>query len=183
VAAAKAGFDEIQFDYVRFPSDGPVEQAVYPGAADEPKGWTIARFLHYASKRLRPLGVRVSADVFGLSATRDIGVGQVPARIAKYVDTIYPMVYPSHYSSGEFNFDDPNAVPGQTVAESLADFRRQLRGTKARLIPWLQDFSLGRTYTPADVQAQIQAARDGGSPGFLLWNAAGVYTNDALRGP
>ncbi len=93
-----AGFDEIQFDYVRFPSDGPIESAVFPGKTDEPPGWTIARFVHYASKQLKPLGVRVSVDVFGLSATHELGVGQKPGRLAKYVDAVYPMVYPSHYA-------------------------------------------------------------------------------------
>ena len=77
-AAARAGFDEIQFDYVRFPTDGPIESAVFPHKASEPMGWTIARFAHYASSRLHPLGVRVSVDVFGLSATHDLGIGQVP---------------------------------------------------------------------------------------------------------
>jgi hypothetical protein len=180
VAAAKVGFDEIQFDYVRFPSDGDVEQIVYPGRTATPPGWVTAQFLHYASKRLKPLGVRVSADLFGLSATRDLGVGQVPRRIARYVDTIYPMVYPSHYASGEFNLPDPNAAPRQTVAASLAHFERELRGRKATIIPWLQDFSYGRTYTVEEVKAQIDAARAAGTRGFLLWNAAGVYTAEAL---
>ncbi len=179
-AAARAGFDEIQFDYVRFPSDGDISAAVFPGRRREASGWTIARFLQYASKRLRPLGVRVSADVFGLSATRDLGIGQVPRRIAQYVDALYPMVYPSHYGPGEYDIDDPNASPGPIVAASLRHFRRELRGRKARVTPWLQDFSLGRSYSLADVQQQIDAARKVSKNGFLLWNAAGVYTEAAL---
>ncbi len=180
VAAAKLGFDEIQFDYVRFPTDGDIENMVFPAQTDTPMGWTIAQFVHYAAKRLKPLGVRVSADVFGLSATRDLGIGQVPRRIARYLDAIYPMVYPSHYASGEFDLPDPNAAPGQTVAASLTDFAEQLQGLDVDVIPWLQDFSYGRTYTLTEVQAQIDAARDAGSPGFLLWNAAGIYTEEAL---
>ena len=170
------------FDYVRFPSDGDVDAAVFPGKRAEPKNVTIARFLQYAGKRLHPLGAGVSAAVFGRSATRSLGVGQKPRRIARYVDAIYPMVYPSHYGSGEYNIDDPNAEPGRTVAYSLRDFRRALRDRKAKLIPWLQDFSLGRTYTLGDVQDQIEAARHAKSAGFLLWNAAGVYTPEALAG-
>ncbi len=77
--AARAGFDEIQFDYVRFPTDGDVESIVYPKKTATPPGWVIAQFVHYATQRLKPLGVRVSADVFGLSATRDLGIGQNPA--------------------------------------------------------------------------------------------------------
>jgi hypothetical protein len=179
-AAAKVGFDEIQFDYVRFPSDGDVDEIVYPGATSTPPGWVVAQFLHYASRRLKPLGARVSADVFGLSATRDLGVGQVPRRLSRYVDAIYPMVYPSHYGSGEFNLPDPNAAPRKTVAASLTHFRRELQGRKAAIVPWLQDFSYGRTYTLDDVKAQIDAARAANTGGFLLWNAAGVYTPGAL---
>jgi hypothetical protein len=181
-AAAKAGFDEIQFDYVRFPTDGDLSYAVFPGKAKQPKARVITSFLDYASERLRPLGVRVSADVFGLSATRNMGIGQRPNRIAPYLDTIYPMVYPSHFGPGEYNLPDPNAQPGRTVALALRDFDVVLRGQKTRLVPWLQDFSLGRTYTLADVQDQIQAARDAGSQGYLLWNAGGVYTRAALAG-
>jgi hypothetical protein len=181
-AAVRAGFDEIQFDYVRFPSDGDVSQIRYPVKTPEPKGWTIARFVHYAANRLHPLGARVSVDVFGLAATRDLGIGQKPGRLARYVDAVYPMVYPSHFYSGEFGLDDPNADPGDTVDQALADFQQQLRGKKALLVPWLQDFSLGRSYTLADVRAQIDAARGRGAAGFMLWNPLGLYTAGALSG-
>jgi hypothetical protein len=181
VAAAKAGFDEIQFDYVRFPSDGDISIIRYPGAHPQPAQDTVAAFLRYAASRLHPLGVRVSADVFGLSATHDLGIGQYPAQIGKVVDAVYPMTYPSHYRPGEYNLPDPNAAPGQTVADSLADFRTQLAGTGALIVPWLQDFSLGRTYHPADVAAQIAAARSFRTGGFMLWNAGGIYTAGALR--
>jgi len=178
--AAKLGFDEIQFDYVRFPSDGNLSQIVYPGAHTQPMGWTIPMFLKYARSRLKPLGVRLSVDVFGLSATRNLGIAQFPRRIAPFVDTIYPMVYPSHYVSGEYNIIDPDSRPGTTVAYSLRDFRSKLTGRKAMLIPWLQDFSLDRAYTLADVQDQIQAARLEHVKGFMLWNASGTYTVKAL---
>jgi len=180
VQAAKLGFDEIQFDYVRFPSDGDLSQIRYPGAHTQPMGWTIPMFLRYARSRLKPLGVRLSVDVFGLSATRDLGIAQFPRRIAPSVDSIYPMVYPSHYVSGEYNIIDPDSRPGTTVAYSLRDFRARLAGRKTMLVPWLQDFSLRRTYTLADVQDQIQAARLEHVKGFMLWNAAGVYTVKAL---
>jgi hypothetical protein len=181
-AAARAGFDEIQFDYVRFPSDGPIQNAVFPGKVAEAQGWTVARFVQYMSARLRPMGVRVSVDVFGLSATHDLGIGQVPRRISKYVDAVYPMVYPSHYRSGEFNLPDPSSVPGQTVAFSLRDFRNALIGRKAMLIPWLEDFSLTSARRPAsEVQAQIAAARRYHTKGFLLWNPEGVYTEEVLK--
>jgi hypothetical protein len=181
--ATRLGFDEIQFDYVRFPSDGDLSQIRYPGTHAQPMGWTIPMFLKYAQSRLKPLGVRISVDVFGLSATRDLGIGQFPRRIGAFVDAIYPMVYPSHYVSGEYGIVHPDTRPGTTVAYSLRDFRDKLTGRKAKLIPWLQDFSLGRTYTLSDVQDQIQAARLEHVKGFMLWNAAGVYTAKALSTP
>ena len=182
-AAARAGFDEIQFDYVRFPSDGDLSQIRYPGAHPQPMGWTVPLYVKYAAQRLHPLGVRVSTDVFGLSATRDLGIGQFPARIGRFADTIYPMVYPSHYGSGEYDIVDPDSRPGTTVAYSLRDFRAKLRGRKTNIIPWLQDFSIRHAYTLADVRDEIQAARLERSKGFMLWNAGGVYSTPALGTP
>ncbi|HET8651051.1 MAG TPA: putative glycoside hydrolase [Gaiellaceae bacterium] len=179
-AAAKAGFDEIQFDYVRFPTDGDIESAVFPVKRNEAMGVTIAKFVHYATKRLKPMGVRVSVDVFGLSATRDLGIGQSPRRLSKIVDAIYPMVYPSHYGPGEYGLDSPVSVPGRTVGRSLRDFRRQMRRGRAQLVPWLEDFSFTGTTTLEHVQEQIRAARRWKAGGFLLWNPSGVYTEGAL---
>jgi hypothetical protein len=179
-AAVRAGFDEIQFDYVRFPSDGDIETAVFRGRRQEAMAATIARFVHYAANRLRPMGARVSVDVFGLSATRNLGIGQSPRRLARIVDAIYPMVYPSHYGSGEHGLSDPSAVPGRTVGRSLRDFRRQLRGGRAKLIPWLEDFTLGGETTVEKVQEQIRAARRWKTSGFLLWNPGGEYTDGGL---
>ncbi|HET8528800.1 MAG TPA: putative glycoside hydrolase [Gaiellaceae bacterium] len=181
VRAAKAGFDEIQFDYVRFPSDGDLSLIRYPGAHPQPMRATVPAFLRYARSRLHPLGVRISADVFGLSAAHDLGIGQLPAQIGRIVDAIYPMTYPSHYTPGEYNLPNPNAAPGATVLFSLQDFRNRLPLGGATLVPWLQDFSLYRTYTPRDVAAQIQAARSLHTGGFMLWNAAGIYTAKELH--
>ena len=180
VAAAKAGFDEIMFDYVRFPTDGSAPE-VYPGRRSEPRWQTIASFVEYATERLEPFGVQVSAALFGLAATRDLGIGQRPSLLGKYLDAIYPMVYPSHYGSGEYNIEDPDSQPGRTVSFSLLDFRQRLAARKTRIVPWLQDFSLGRTYTLADVKQQIEAARRARTSGFLLWNAGGIYTTTALK--
>jgi hypothetical protein len=175
--AAKAGFDEIMLDYLRFPSDGDVDAAVYPGKTSVPRGRVIADFVSYAERRLRPLGVRVSTALFGLSATRDMGLGQVPRWISEHVDTVSPMAYPSLYGNGELGIADPYLEPGETVFRTLADFRRQLKGRKAHLIPWIQDFS---GYGLVQVRSQIDAARLQGAKGFLLWNAEGRYTVRAL---
>jgi hypothetical protein len=96
------------------------------------------------------------------------------------LDSISPMVYPSHYGAGEYNVQDPNSEPGVMVARSLRSFRLALKKSHARLVPWLQDFSLGRTYTLEDVQQQVTAARLLGARGFLLWNPEGLYTDGAL---
>jgi hypothetical protein len=179
-SAVRAGFDEIQFDYVRFPSDGDIESAVFARRRPEPMSATIARFVHYAATRLRPMGARVSVDVFGLSARRNLGIGQSPRRLARSVDAIYPMTYPSHYGPGDYGLVDPSATPGRTVGRSLRDFRRQMRGKKAKLIPWLEDFTLGGTTTIQKVREQIRAARRWKTGGFLPWNRSGVYTMGAL---
>jgi hypothetical protein len=180
VAAAKVGFDEIQFDYIRFPTDGDLGAAVYTGKQAEKRVATLSRFLEYARSRLEPLGARISIDVFGLSATRNMGLGQIPRKLARHLDAIYPMVYPSHYGPGELGLADPNAQPGRTVALSLRDFAVQLTGMKTRIVPWLQDFSLGREYSLEDVRLQILAARDSSAEGYLLWNPSGVYSRGAL---
>ena len=179
-AAARAGFDEIQFDYVRFPSDGDVASIRYPVRTNASPAKTITQFVRYASRRLHRFGVRTSVDVFGLAATRDLGIGQRPDWLARYVDAVYPMVYPSHFNPGEYGLADPSASPRQTVTDALLYFEDDLRGSRARLVPWLQDFSLGRTYTTADLRAQINAARSLDTRGFLLWNPVGSYTPEAL---
>ena len=179
-AAARAGFDEILFDYVRFPSDGNVGATVSSNPAKLAKRDAVPAFLRYARSRLQPVGVRMSAAVFGLSGSRDLGIGQLPRRMAPYLDAIYPMTYPSLFGPGELGLSDPSATPGATVSRALARFRATLRGRTALLVPWVQDWSFTRTYGPDQVRAQIQAARLAGAKGFVLWNAQGVYTNGTL---
>jgi hypothetical protein len=181
-AAARAGFDEILFDYVRFPSDGDVASAVYEGRGQKPRREVVPEFLRYAVRRLAPLGVRVSAAVFGLSASRDMGIGQIPRRMAPSLDAVYPMTYPSLFGPGELGLSDPSAAPGATVSLALRSFRRAVRGTDTLLVPWVQDFSFSRTYGLEQVREQIEAARLAGAKGFLLWNAQGEYTDGALAG-
>ena len=175
-AAAKAGFDQIMFDYVRFPSDGDLDAAVYPGRTSVSKGRVIADFVAYAKKRLEPYGTRVSTALFGLAATRDLGIGQVPRWISKSTDIVSPMSYPVLYGDGELGLESPRAEPGETVFRTLRDFRNETKGSQAQLVPWIQDWDYGTE----DVLAQIDAARLQGAKGYLLWNASGVYTKAAL---
>jgi hypothetical protein len=182
-AAAKNGFDEIMFDYVRFPSDGDVENAVYRNTRGLAKNDAVPAFLKYASRRLEPLGVRVSAALFGLSAARDMGIGQIPRRIAKHVHAIYAMTYPSLFGAGELGLADPGASPGATVSRALKRFQRALEGRDALLLPWVQDFSFTVPYGKDEVRAQIYSARIAGAKGYLLWNAQGEYTSGTLTPP
>jgi hypothetical protein len=183
VAGAKAGFDEILFDYVRFPSDGDVASAIYANPRGIRKHDAIPAFLRYASRRLEPFGVRMSAAVFGLSAARDLGIGQIPRRMAPSLDAVYAMTYPSLFGPGELSLADPSAAPGATVSLALRHFRRAIRGRDTLLVTWVQDWSFERQYGIDEVRAQIRASRLAGAKGFMLWNAEGVYTDGALAPP
>jgi hypothetical protein len=180
-AAARAGFDEIMFDYVRFPSDGDVDGAVYRNPASLGKRDAIPAFLRYARNRLDDYGVRVSAAVFGLSAARDMGIGQLPRRMAPYLDTVYAMTYPSLFGQGELGLQDPSRTPGATVARALRKFELALRGRSTLIVPWVQDFSFSVPYGIDQVRGQIDAARLSGAKGYMLWNAECVYTDGALE--
>jgi hypothetical protein len=182
-AAARNGFDEIMFDYVRFPSDGDVENAVYGSKRGLAKNDAVPAFFKYAARKLEPLGVRVSAAVFGLSAARDMGIGQIPRRIAKHVHAMYTMTYPSLFGAGELGLADPGAAPGATVSRALKRFQRALEGRNALLLPWVQDFSFTVPYGKDEVRAQIYSARIAGAKGYLLWNARGEYTSGTLTPP
>ena len=181
--AARHGFREIQFDYVRFPSDGPISEAVYPGAYSS-KEDAIAGFLAYARQRLEKLGVWVSADVFGLTVyfKDDMGIGQRIEKISQNVDIVCPMPYPSHYNPGSYGIDNPNANPYETITHAMQDTRRRLAGTGAMGRPWLQDFTYrGVKYGVEEVKAQIKAAEEQGFTEWILWNASNNYTEGALR--
>ena len=124
--------------------------------------------------------VFLGASVFGVAATRPLEVAQDIPAMAREVDYIAPMLYPSHWAPGEYGVSHPNGQPYAIVRRSLADFKRQTKGTGARVVPWLQDFSLGVRYGPAQVRAQIRAARDLGIREFLLWDPLVTYTAAAL---
>jgi len=186
VEAAKLGFKEIQFDYVRFPTDGNLKNIVYPEKMDLARSLIIKEFLSYARKRLEPRGIYVSADVFGLvtSAKDDMKIGQILEEVAEEVDYICPMVYPSHYARGSYGIADPNASPYETVFQSLkhaVERLEKLETNRAIIRPWLQDFSLGYRYGIKEVKAQIQATYDVGLEEWILWNPANLYTWDALE--
>lgn len=181
--AAERGFREIQFDYVRFPSDGKISDAVYRGAAGSHED-AIAAFLAYARGRLEKRGVWVSADVFGLTlyVKDDLGVGQKIEKVSRNVDIVSPMIYPSHYYAGAYKQKNPNAHPYEIITAAMKDATKRLQGSGAIVRPWLQDFSLhGVTYGVEQVKAQIKAVEEQGYTEWLLWDPSLKYTEGALR--
>ena len=176
--AAEAGVDDILYDYIRRP-DGPIGSMVFPGLTGPPEA-AIVSFLADAQRQLASYDVFLGASVFGIAATRPREIAQPIRAMARHVDYVAPMVYPSHWTPGEYDVPSPNAQPYDIVFRSLADFRKQTRGTGARVVPWLQDFSLGVAYGPAEVRAQIRAAAARGISEWLLWDPLVTYTEEAL---
>lgn len=173
------GVDEVQFDYIRFP-DARTESATFDGGIElETRTTTIIGFLQEAVASLHPMGCAVGADVFGFitaPGVDDGGIGQRWEEVTGIVDVASPMVYPSHYETGWYDFEEPNEHPGPMVTNALEDgMARIARNVVVR--PWLQDF----LYTPEQVRAQIEAAEEFGL-GWMLWNAASNVTVDALQG-
>ncbi|HVM69578.1 MAG TPA: putative glycoside hydrolase [Gaiellaceae bacterium] len=178
VAAAKLGVDEILYDYIRRP-DGPISSMVFPGLKGKPEA-SIVSFLAESRAALAETEALVGASVFGVAATRPEEVAQDIPAMARHVDYIAPMLYPSHWGPGEYGVADPNGQPYDIIRRSTEDFVKQVRGTGARIVNWLQDFSYGREYGPAEVRAQVEASKDAGVDDFILWDAAVTYTADGL---
>ena len=186
VKAAEIGFQEVQYDYIRFPSDGPTRLCVYSKqhtSATAVKA--LADFLQRSRDRLNKEGVPLSIDVFGLTGSNnnDLGIGQKLDVLINHVDVISPMMYPSHYFSGEYGLRDPNSAPFETIYRSVKDTKKMVGNNPVELRPWLQDFSLGVKYTGRHVRDQIQAAEDHGVGEWLLWNPACRYTRSGLLPP
>jgi hypothetical protein len=189
--AAKLGFKEIQFDYVRFPEgfDNKAATLTY-SKTDQSRVDTVANFVKYAREQLEPLGVRVSVDIFGYAASVPTaeGIGQDFVKISNDVHVISPMVYPSHYSTGWFKQKDPDLSPYETIKGAMLDTHKKLDPIvelKPIIRPWIQDFTaswLGAghymKYGKAEVEAQIKALQDTGIKEYLLWNAGNKYSPD-----
>ena len=180
--AARLGFAEIQFDYIRFPEPyKSLPMQVFPGAGDRRKPEVLAEFLRTARSRLDKYGVRTTADIFGMvtSVPGALEVGQQWEQLAPHTDALLPMVYPSHYPAGSFNVAHPNADPYKVVfaAVSAAHKRDMALGiTGERVRPWLQAFTLGAPrYGPAELSAQKRAVYDAGYQGWVLWNPGSQY--------
>ncbi|MBU2572689.1 MAG: putative glycoside hydrolase [Elusimicrobia bacterium] len=181
--AAKLGFDEIQFDYLRHPSEGKISLCRYSKPHNAKNAIAnLKEFLIYAGGRLKPYNIKLSVDVFGLTTTAkdDLGIGQDLRTIAKHVDYVYPMMYPSHYYSGTYNLKNPNSQPYKVIDRGLRDALKRLGDDYTKLRPFLQDFSMGKHYGPHEVRAQIMAARKNLLESWVLWNPGNRYTWAAL---
>jgi hypothetical protein len=175
--AIAMGFSEIQFDYVRFLSDGKISQAVYPYAKGEVQEDVIRNFLLYAKKEINALGVPLSADIFGLvlSYPHDNNIGQKLEKLAIAVDILCPMVYPSHYPKNSLNIATPDLHPYEIIDRAMKDGLKRIQNTKVKFRPWLQDFNLGSPYGRQQIQAQIKALKDNGIHEYLIWNPKNRY--------
>ena len=186
----RSGVDELNFDYIRFPTDGDLNDMHFPFTADEtPKRQVIRSFFAYLREQLPD--ARLSADLFGLvTVTRDdLGIGQVVEDVYDYFDYVCPMVYPSHYADGYNGFENPAEHPYEVVYSALKGARERLTahaatsGDRARLRPWLQDFDIGAVYDGTMVKKQIRGVEEAMGEdysGFLLWSPSNRYSTDAL---
>ncbi len=198
------GFDEINFDYIRYPSDGVMADAVYSWSNGASREQKLEEFYQYLHEHLSGTGMVLSADLFGYVTVLedDLGIGQVLERALPYFDYIYPMTYPSHYNKGFAGLADPNDDVYTVIYNSLAGSqKRELATTtkhaslayqaiastspqlytkpayRGKVVPWLQDFDYPVEYTPEMVRAQIKAAADLGTDSYLFWDAGNKYSS------
>ncbi|MCC7469657.1 MAG: hypothetical protein IT284_00750 [Bacteroidetes bacterium] len=181
------GFDEINFDYVRFPSDGNMKDIYFPLSNGKIKRDVLESFFMYLDQKLRKREnpIPISVDLFGMTTTNtdDLGIGQVLEKALPYFDYVAPMVYPSHYPDTWNGFANPAEHPydvvkiamGKAVERAIA-----LGEDPKKLRPWIQDFNLGAIYTEELVRAQIQAAYDVGLDSWLVWDPKNIYTRKAF---
>lgn len=176
VEACELGFDEIQLDYIRFPSGEAVEESGQLDMTQEARVGAVAEFLAAARRLLHPLGCSVSGDVFAIvvASPNDQGIGQRPEELSVQLDALSPMIYPSHYSEGWLGYADPNEHPYDVTHDAIEDSLRRVEpGTAVR--PWLQSF----WWTSAQIRRSIQAAEDLGV-GWMLWNIVSDYSRDSI---
>ncbi len=186
--ACLLGFDEIQFDYIRFPSDGPISQLsfdeltsddYYSDASEQKRVETITAFLKEAQRRINPLGCAIAADIFAitLESSSDEGIGQSPGVFSKYVDVLSPMIYTYTYGSGWKGWDDPTEHAVELVAAALDAGIPKLRG-HALYRPWLQ-----RAFLEDSEILGVQAVAEARDMGWMLWSAGTIFDSGHLPPP
>jgi hypothetical protein len=180
--AIKLGFGEVQFDYIRFPEPyKSLPPQVFPNQKGRSKPDVLAQFLQMANTRIDKLGVRTTADVFGLVTTVGgaLEIGQEWEKVSPVVDVVLPMTYPSHYPRGAFNLPRPNADPYKVQLTAISRARQRdakLGLTGERVRPWVQAFSLGQPkYDASHVRDQMKGIYDAGYNGWVWWHPGSVY--------
>jgi hypothetical protein len=181
------GFDEINYDYIRYPTDGNMKDINYNLKPGQTRSDNIANFFKYLSGEMKKdTNIPMSADLFGLTTEvkDDMGIGQVWEKALPYFDYLAPMVYPSHYPAGTGGFAKPAEHPYEIIDRALesAVARTKAAGYDIKKVrPWLQDFNLGATYTKELIRAQMKATYDNGLDSWMLWDPANTYTASALE--
>ena len=180
-----AGFDELNFDYVRFPSDGNMKDAIYIWTGTTTKAAMLKDFFSYLHYSLSGTGPVLSVDLFGMTTTNpdDLNIGQVMENALPYFDYVSPMVYPSHYPANFNGWANPNKYVYEVVNYSMMKAVERANAastTPLKLRPWLQDFDYGGNYGEAEVRAQIKATYDSGLTSWMLWDPGNKYTRSAL---
>jgi hypothetical protein len=185
--AYEEGFDEINFDYIRYPSDGNMKDINYHLKAGETRSDNIEKFFKYLSTEVKKeKNIPISADLFGLTteATDDMGIGQIWEKALPYFDFLCPMVYPSHYPAGHMGFknsaDHPYEIINQAIISAIIKTDK-VAGDKNKIRPWLQDFDMGATYTKELIQKEFKAVYDNGLNSWMLWDPSNKYTPSALE--
>jgi hypothetical protein len=180
------GFDEINFDYIRYPSDGNLKDINYHLVDGKTRADNIESFFKYLNKEMKKNNnIPMSADVFGLTTevSDDMGIGQVWEKAFPYFDYLSPMIYPSHYPPGHAGFKNPAAYPYEVIKRALEGAiakTNAIGGDIQKIRPWLQDFDMGATYTKELVRAQIKATYDVKLTSWMLWDPRNKYTREAL---
>jgi hypothetical protein len=182
--AAKLGFDEINFDYIRFPTDGNLDDIVY--ASGNNKRYEVVRnFFEYVAEQMKDEPVYISADLFGLTTERkgedDMRIGQRFDDAVNYFDYVMPMVYPSHYPSGYRGYKNPADYPYEVVYNAVKSGVNKAEDKRAHVRTWIQAFNIGAVYNADKIRAQIKASDDAGADGWVLWNAANRYADKGLE--
>jgi hypothetical protein len=179
--AALSGVDEIQFDYVRFPAEGKAHLAQYSTSKGSlSKVDIINIFLKSARERLKRYNVSLAVDIFGVTAWQlkeDVEtLGQDLRKMAKYIDVVSPMFYPSHFSAGYDGFENPGEHPYHFVNAGVRKAKKILSGESVSVVPWIQGFDLrSPNFGPNYILDQIRACKDEGVNNYLIWNARNVY--------
>ncbi|HBK35103.1 MAG: hypothetical protein UU08_C0001G0023 [Candidatus Uhrbacteria bacterium GW2011_GWE2_40_58] len=180
------GFDEVQFDYVRFASDGSISTIYYPVYdGSEEKYEVMYHFFERVGGTMKAEGIPVSFDTFGITCWSgdDFNIGQRLIDVFPFANFISPMVYPSHFPDGFEGYGNPALYPYEIVKRSMEEcvkfssgvYKGSIEELQPIFRPWIQDFDIGAVYTSELIEAEIQGARDAGSSGWILWNARNVY--------